>query len=103
MEDGQTAKYFDELANMGTSHFRSLFKAPSEASIVEVIRVGIFFPRYVEEDENENIMMPVTKGEVEGILKDMQKDKILGPQAWMVELFQHFFETLGEELIEVVE
>lgn len=48
-------------------------------------------------------MGEVTKEEVEGILRSMQKDKGLGTDGWTVEFFQHFFESLGNELTEVVE
>lgn len=48
-------------------------------------------------------MEPVTKEEVEGILKLIQKDKIPRPNGWMVELFPHFFKFLGEDILEVVE
>ena len=48
-------------------------------------------------------MGEVTRWEVEGIIKAMPKDKSLGPNSWIVELFQHFFEKLGQDLTKVVE
>lgn len=48
-------------------------------------------------------MGTVTKGEVEGILRSMQKDKISGLDGWTVEFFQHFFETTRDEITRVVE
>ena len=74
-----------------------------EASIAEVIRVAQFFPRYIEEEGNDSIMEPISKEEVEGILKEMQKDKSLGLDGWTVEFFQLFFEPLGDDLLAVVE
>jgi len=47
-------------------------------------------------------MWEVTRGEVEGILKLMQKNKSPGPDGWTVDLFQHFYETIGNELTKVV-
>lgn len=49
------------------------------------------------------LMGEVTRGEVEGIIKSMPKDKSPGPKEWMVELFQHFFEQIGHDLTEFVE
>lgn len=72
-------------------------------SIAEVIRIDQNFPRYIEEEENNFITEAVTKGEVEGILRSMQKDKSTGPDGWVVEFFQHFFESIGDELTGVVE
>ena len=65
------ARYFEELASLGVNYFKKLFKAPKEASIAEVIRVAHFFPRFIKEEGNASIMEPVTKEEVEDILKSM--------------------------------
>lgn len=64
---------------MGVCHFKSLFKASPEVTIVEVIQVEQVFPSFVEEDDNEIPMAPISKGEVEGALQSMQKEKSLGP------------------------
>lgn len=38
--DGGSKNYFSGLASMGVSHFKSLFKAPPEATISKVIWVA---------------------------------------------------------------
>eukprot|EP00253_Pinus_taeda_P020413 PITA_20413 len=48
-------------------------------------------------------MSPVTKEEVEGVIKSMAKEKSPGPDGWAIDLYLHFFELIGEELTEVVE
>ena len=48
-------------------------------------------------------MEPVTKEEVEDILKEMLNDKSPGPDGWTVEFFQHFFKFLREHLVGLVE
>jgi len=48
-------------------------------------------------------MAPVSKEEVEDILKSMQKDKSPGLDGWTVKFFQHFFEFIGDKLMAVVE
>lgn len=70
-EDSGVEKSFDHLASPRSSHFKTLFKAPTKASIVEVIQVAQFFLRYAEEEENDLLMDPNTKGEVEGVIKSM--------------------------------
>jgi len=99
----ELARSFDDLASLGVNYFKNLFKAPEEVSIVEVIRVTQFFPRFIEEEGNDSIMEPVSKEEVEDILKLMQKDKIPNPDGWTLEFFQHFFEFIGDELVTIVE
>lgn len=88
---------------MAISHFKNLFKASLEVSLAEVIQIAQDFPCYVDEEDSEELMGEVTRGEVKGIVKSMPKDKSPVPDNWSVELFQHFFETIGSELTEVVE
>ena len=101
--NGDIALSFEDLATKGVNYFKHLFKAPVEATIAEVIRVAQVFPRFIEEEDNEFLMAPITKEEVESVLKSMQKEKSPGPDGWTVEFFQHFFEFIGDELVEVVE
>lgn len=102
-ENGEQESSFEDLASLGICHFKALFKAPTKVSIAEVIRVAQFFPSFVDEEGNKAIMAPVSKLEIEDILKGMQKDKIPGLDGWTVEFFQHFFDVLGDDLVAVVE
>lgn len=61
MEEGSTTRYFKDLSSLGVKHFKTLFKAPTKVSLAEVIRVAQFFPRYIEEEGNDNIMESVSK------------------------------------------
>lgn len=74
-EEGNTAKSFEELSLLVRNQFKKLFKAPTKVSIAEVVRMAQNFPRYMDDANNEIIMGEVTKGEVKGILRSMQKDK----------------------------
>jgi hypothetical protein len=47
--------------------------------------------------------LPCSKEELWKVLKEFAKDKSPGPYGWTVEFFLHFFELVGEELLEVVE
>eukprot|EP00253_Pinus_taeda_P010693 PITA_10693 len=69
----------------------------------EVIKTPQSFPRYVEEEEADNLMCEVTKEEVESVIKSMARDKSPGSDGWTIELFQHFFNQIGIELTEVIE
>lgn len=48
-------------------------------------------------------MSPVTKEEVESVIKSMAKEKRPGPDGWTIELFHHFFDLIGAKITEVVE
>ena len=55
------------------------------------------------EEENDLLMSPVSRGEVGGILKSIQRDKSSGPDEWIVEFFQHFFDLIGDDHARLVE
>eukprot|EP00253_Pinus_taeda_P006109 PITA_06109 len=74
-----------------------------ETTIAEVFRTVQSFPRFVEEDEAEDLTILVTKEEIEATMKLMGKDKSPGPDGWTIELFLHFYEQIGAEITEVVE
>eukprot|EP00253_Pinus_taeda_P008065 PITA_08065 len=101
--DGREHSSFEAVSNLGKSHFQSLFADPGGTSIAEIIRTAQAFPRFVEEEEAENLYREVSKEEIENVIKSMPKDKSPGPDGWTIELFTHFFEQIGDELTEVVE
>eukprot|EP00253_Pinus_taeda_P019311 PITA_19311 len=101
--DGSEATSFEALSSMGKTHFQNLFTEQGGITLAEVIRTTQCFPRFVEEEEAEDLIREVTKEEVESIVKSMAKDKSPGPNGWTIELFHHFFESIGAELTEVVE
>eukprot|EP00253_Pinus_taeda_P016122 PITA_16122 len=81
----------------------SLKDEEGEATIGEVMQTAQCFPSFFEEDEAEELTIPVTKDEVESAMKNMGKDKSPGPDGWTIELFLHFFDLIGSEITEVVE
>eukprot|EP00253_Pinus_taeda_P012218 PITA_12218 len=62
-----------------TRFFHNFAKDQGEATITEVFRTVQSFPRFVEEDEAEDLTIPVTKEEIEATMKLMGKDKSPGP------------------------
>jgi hypothetical protein len=61
------------------------------------------FPSLVNEEDTLLLERPCTKEELWEVLKLFAKDKSLGPDGWTVEFFIHFFELVGDDLLEVVE
>jgi len=57
---------------LGKAFFQKLFKAIEEASISKIVWIAICF--FVDEEDNQNLMKPVTKFELEVVHKRMQKD-----------------------------
>jgi hypothetical protein len=57
----------------------------------------------VKEEDVSSLEKPCTKEEILEVLKGFTKDKSLGPDGWTVEFFLHYFELVGQDLLEVVE
>eukprot|EP00253_Pinus_taeda_P016222 PITA_16222 len=102
-QDGREATSFEDLSRMGKAHFQNLFTEQEGITLAEIIRTAQCFPRFVEEEEAEGLVEVVIKEEVENIIKSMEKDKSPGPNGWTIELFSHFFDSIGDELTEDVE
>jgi len=88
---------------MGISHFTELFKAQSGTSIREIAKGARIFPCFVDDEDRESLMTPVTKHELLVVMKTFQKGKSLGLDGWTIELFLGFFDLLGDEILKVVE
>jgi len=101
--DGRKPNSFEEIAALGNEFFKNLYKDLEEVTIFEVIQVAQFFMRFTEEEDNQNLMVSISKGELEAVLKIMQRDKSLGPNAWTMELYQGFFKLIGDDLLQLVE
>eukprot|EP00253_Pinus_taeda_P004076 PITA_04076 len=102
-EEGRVVRTFSDLSGLGQRHFQRIFSDPGGATIAEVMSTAQSFPRFIEENEAEELSIPVTREEVEAAMKNMAKDKSPGPDGWTVELFIHFFDQIGSEITKVVE
>jgi hypothetical protein len=73
------------------------------SSIVDQVYTTRFYPRLVTEEDSLLLDRPCTKMKLWEVLKLFAKDKSMGPDGWTVEFFTHFFDLVGDELLEVVE
>lgn len=76
-EHGLIAKTYNQLARMGNTHFKQLYKAPLGTSLADIIRILGHYPRFVEPDLKLDLIKPVTMGELEGTLKWFKNSKKL--------------------------
>eukprot|EP00253_Pinus_taeda_P036521 PITA_36521 len=102
-EEGSEVQTFHCLSELGQRHVQKLFVDPGETTIAEVIRTAQCFPKFLEEDEAEDLFGEASKEEVEATIKSMAKEKSPGQDGWSIEIFLHFFELIGAEITEVVE
>jgi len=92
-----------QLARMGISHFKRQFTAQAAINLPDIINLAGHFPRFVEQEDLEDLTQPVTMQELEGTLKWFKKDKSPGPDGWPMEFYLAFHELLGEDLLAIIE
>ena len=102
-EEGTSYVSFEEKASCGVTHFQQLFKAPAQASIAEIIQLAQMFPRFVDEEGNEELLKAVTEEELKVVWGSFQKDKSPGPDGWTIDFFMALFDILGMDLLQVLE
>lgn len=84
---------------MGVRHFGSTFRVQQECSLPEIIQTASLFPCYVDEDENNELMTPITSSELEAVLHQFKKDKSPQPHGWTLE----FYDLIGINILRIVE
>eukprot|EP00253_Pinus_taeda_P016780 PITA_16780 len=102
-EHGHQVSSQKNLARLATAHFHGIYKAPADVNILEIMRVIEHFPRFIEQEDSEELLKEVTMAELEATLKWFKKDKSHGPDGWTIEFYLFFFELLGNDLLYILE
>eukprot|EP00253_Pinus_taeda_P026585 PITA_26585 len=101
--DEDVADTFPKLSQMGSSHFRNLYKQPQATSIAEIINIAGHFHRFVNKDEADHLFDPVSPEELESTIKWFKKDRSPGPDGWTIEFYIAFYELISNDLLRVIE
>jgi hypothetical protein len=54
--EGRLVSSFEGLARLGKEHFQNLFKEDMRVSMEGIVIIALYFPIFVEEDENRALM-----------------------------------------------
>jgi hypothetical protein len=87
---------------MGKNQFKSLYKSPREVDIGEIIQMTAYFSKFVNDEHNRVLYEEVAVEELKEVLHSFEKGKILGPNEWPIEFYIGFYETLGNDLLQVI-
>ena len=91
------------MENLLVDHFHTILSEPSSDRSGAIQRITRNIPQLVSRDQNLALMRATTLKEVEEVSKGMAKNKPLGLDAFMVELFQEAWPFLGKDILDVVE
>jgi len=83
--------------------FKSFYEKGDQDHIVDQVHTtGLFVP-LVRVEDLVILDRPCTKLELWEALNSFARDKSPGPDGWIVEFFLHFFELMGDDLLDLVE
>jgi hypothetical protein len=83
-----------EICEIALNYFNHLFKAKS--TVHEPI-LSLISPKITQED-NENLVKPITREELKEALFEMHPDKAPGPDGFNPAFYQHFWDHCGEDV-----
>jgi hypothetical protein len=103
VEDGSTLHTQEDIKTAAVKHYKTLFQVTSAPNLTAQVALANRFPTLVTNEEALALESTCTLEEVLAVLKGFKKEKSPGPDGWSVEFYLHFFDILGQELLDVVE
>lgn len=94
---------FEGLAQLGARHFQNLFKADGRVPIDVIVRLALFFPRFVNEEEIRALMDEVTEEEPKEVIHIFQKYKSPSPNGGTIDLFIGLYDIIEKDILKVVD
>jgi len=91
------------MAHIGKEYFQTLFKVDQRESMVDIVRMALFFPRFFGEEEKRSLIEEVLEEELKEVLHIFQKYKIIGPDGWTIEFFIGLYELIEVDIMHIVE
>jgi hypothetical protein len=60
---------------LGVYHFKSNYQEPERENISKIVKLVSYFPRFIDEEANEELMSEITNIELKSVVDSFQKDK----------------------------
>lgn len=71
-------KSFSELVALANTHFKGIYTEPPIATLAEVMHIAQSYPRFMDQEVEQELTKEVTLEELEATLKWLKKDKSPG-------------------------
>ena len=88
---------------MAIEYFSKLYRDPQSSNICDKLEIIKHYPTFFYSIDCEFIRGPILLGEVLETLKWFSKDTSMGPDGWTMELYLHFFDLIGMDLVQAIE
>ena len=98
--DGVKIEGQNNLKNYITQFYKELF-GPSEDNHFAFVERKIDDIPQVSQSENEFLTAPFTEEEIRNAIFDMEHNKALGPDGFPTELYQHFWDLIKGDLLQM--
>jgi hypothetical protein len=85
------------------THLKKKFQATLAPSLAAQTTTASLFSRMVSPEEAQLIAAHCTKEELFDVIKCFKREKSPGLDGWSVELFLHFFDLMGQDILDVIE
>ena len=102
-EEGLIKEPQEDLEQSLNSFFSNLLEEPDEDKSTSQREVLRHIPQVITEEHNLLLLKPIEMDEVEEVVKQMAKDKALGPDGFTTNFFHACWDWLKEEFRALVE
>ena len=72
-------------------------------SQADQVKMATLFPNMILESKLEALYKLVDKEELKKIISSLKVDKSPGTDGWTMEFFKHFFDLVGDDILEMIE
>ena len=87
---------------MGAAKFSNHFSDDGSSNIEDQLKVIKLFLTYLSKEDKDLFLSDFSLSKIEGILKGFKKHKSPGPDGWPVEFYIHFFDLVGQDILNAV-
>jgi hypothetical protein len=92
-----------DLRSISCNFFKTMYKEEDKEDTLTQFRVIKDVPRIFTDEESDEVGKQVILEEVEESISRIPKDKSPGLNGWSQELFHHFFDIMGNDLLGDIE
>jgi hypothetical protein len=92
-----------DINDLGVTHSTNIYHELNRANIAKIVKLASYFPKFNEEDMNEDLMVEVSKKELQALVESFQTDKNPEVDGWSINFFLWFNNFIKDDSLKGVE